>query len=119
MSKETLKQGIVIQPILHSETNLRCQIDLIGLQTIPDGNYKFNSIYQDRPMRTLAQNVRLKVLDIDRTKTDAKSIVAVVVDVKYNEFYQNWSTLYKLVPQKYVHTYVNTHIRIVFIARPF
>lgn len=36
----------------------------------------------------VGQNVRLKVPDIDRAKTDTESIIAVVVDVKDNEFYQ-------------------------------
>ncbi|CAH1954423.1 unnamed protein product [Acanthoscelides obtectus] len=36
----------------------------------------------------VGQNVRLKVPDIDRAKTDLKSIIAVVIDVKDNEFYQ-------------------------------
>lgn len=36
----------------------------------------------------VGKNIRLKVSDIDRAKTDPKSIIAVVVDVKDNEFYQ-------------------------------
>lgn len=36
----------------------------------------------------VGQNVRLKVSDIDDAKTDPKSIIAVVADVKDNEFYQ-------------------------------
>jgi len=45
--QKTLKKSIVIKPILHSEMNSRCQIDLIDLQTNPDGNYKFILVYQD------------------------------------------------------------------------
>jgi len=45
--QKTLKKSIVIKPILHSEMNSRCQIDLIDLQINPDGNYKFILVYQD------------------------------------------------------------------------
>jgi len=45
--QKTLKKSIVIKPILHSEMNSRRQIDLIDLQTNPDGNYKFILVYQD------------------------------------------------------------------------
>ncbi|XP_067128907.1 uncharacterized protein [Centruroides vittatus] len=40
------------------------------------------------PNVKIGQNVRLKVLEIDKAKTDPKSIIAVVVDVKDNEFYK-------------------------------
>ncbi|CAH1969949.1 unnamed protein product [Acanthoscelides obtectus] len=40
------------------------------------------------PNVKVGQNVRLKVPDIARAKTDPKSIIAVVIDVKDNEFYQ-------------------------------
>ncbi|KAJ8718531.1 hypothetical protein PYW08_002768 [Mythimna loreyi] len=40
------------------------------------------------PNMEVGQNVRLKVPDIDRAKTDPKSIIAIVMDVKENEFYQ-------------------------------
>ncbi|XP_023223965.1 uncharacterized protein LOC111625151 [Centruroides sculpturatus] len=36
----------------------------------------------------IGQNVRLKVPEIDKTKTDSKSVIAVVIDIKDNEFYQ-------------------------------
>ncbi|XP_011165454.2 KRAB-A domain-containing protein 2-like [Solenopsis invicta] len=74
--QKTLKKGIVIKPILHSEMNSRCQIDLIDLQTNPDGNYKFILVYQDhltkfvilRALRTkLAAEVAYHLLDIFTT----------------------------------------------------
>lgn len=40
------------------------------------------------PNMKVGQNIRLKVPDIDRAKTDPKSIIAVVVDAKDNEVYQ-------------------------------
>lgn len=54
------KKGIVIKPILTSEMNSRCQVDLIDLQTQPDNEFKFILNYQDhltkfvvlRPLKT-------------------------------------------------------------------
>jgi len=37
---------------------------------------------------TLGQNVRIKIPDIDRAKMDPRSIIAVVTDVKDEEFYE-------------------------------
>ena len=36
----TKRNGVVPKPILHSEMNSRCQVDLIDFQTQPDGNFK-------------------------------------------------------------------------------
>lgn len=60
--QKTLKKGIVIKPILHSEMNSRCQVDLIDLQTNPDGNYKFILVYQDH----LTKFVILRALQTKR-----------------------------------------------------
>jgi hypothetical protein len=35
------KKGIVVKPILHNEMNSRCQVDLIDMQSNPDGDMKF------------------------------------------------------------------------------
>lgn len=45
--KTKRKRGLVSKPILHSEINCRCQIDLIDYQPQPDGEYKFVMVYQD------------------------------------------------------------------------
>jgi hypothetical protein len=37
---------------------------------------------------TLGQNVRIKIPDIDRTKTDPRSIITVITDIKDEEFYE-------------------------------
>jgi len=37
---------------------------------------------------TLGQNVRIKMPDIDRAKTDPRSIIAVITDIKDEEFYE-------------------------------
>jgi hypothetical protein len=45
---------------------------------------------------TLGQNVRIKVPDIDRAKMDPRSIIAVITDIKDEEFYELATTLGKL-----------------------
>lgn len=41
------KKGMVSKPILHTEMNSRCQVDLIDFQTQQDGEFKFVMVYQD------------------------------------------------------------------------
>lgn len=41
------KKGIVVKPLLFSELNSRCQVDLIDFQSHPDNEYKFIMVYQD------------------------------------------------------------------------
>ena len=45
---------------------------------------------------TLGQNVRIKIPDIDRAKMDPKSIIAVITDIKDEEFYELGTKLGKL-----------------------
>lgn len=45
--KTKRKRGLVLKPILHSEMNSTCQVDLIDYQSQPDGKYKFVMVYQD------------------------------------------------------------------------
>jgi len=69
----TVKKGLVVKPIISSEMNSRCQIDLIDMQAQPDGDYKFIFVYQDhltkfvilRPLRhKSAETVANVLLDI-------------------------------------------------------
>lgn len=41
------KRGLVSKPILHSEMNSRCQVDLVDFQAQAHGPYKFLMVYQD------------------------------------------------------------------------
>ena len=41
------RKGVVVRPILSSSFNSRGQVDLIDMQSMPDGNYKFIMNYQD------------------------------------------------------------------------
>ncbi|XP_049886470.1 KRAB-A domain-containing protein 2-like [Pectinophora gossypiella] len=45
--KTKKKRGLVSKPILHTEMNSRCQVDLIDFQTQPDEQFKFIMVYQD------------------------------------------------------------------------
>ena len=45
---------------------------------------------------TVRQNVRIKIPDIDRAKTDPRSIIAVITDIKDKEFYELCTKLGKL-----------------------
>ncbi|KAK7601712.1 hypothetical protein V9T40_009153 [Parthenolecanium corni] len=67
------RKGLVVRPIIHSNMNSRGQLDLIDLQSNPDGEYRFIFNYQDhltkfltlRPLRTkTAEEVALVLLDV-------------------------------------------------------
>jgi len=45
---------------------------------------------------TLGQNVRIKIPDTDRAKMDPRSIIAVITDIKDEEFYELGTKLGKL-----------------------
>ena len=48
------------------------------------------------PKPTLGQNVGIKTPDIDRAKTDPRSVIAVITDIKVEEFYELATKLGKL-----------------------
>ena len=41
------RKGLVTNPLLFKEYNSRCQVDLIDMQSQPDGEYRFILNYQD------------------------------------------------------------------------
>jgi hypothetical protein len=45
--KRNKTTGITIKPIIETSFNKRAQIDLIDLQSIPDGEFKWLMVYQD------------------------------------------------------------------------
>jgi len=72
----TAKKVLVVKPIISSEMNSRCQIDLIDMQAQPDGEYKFILVYQNhltkfvllRPLiQKRAEEVAYVLLDIFTT----------------------------------------------------
>ena len=62
--KTKKKKGLVSKPILHTEMNSRCQVDLIDFQTQPDGKFKFILVYQDH----LTKFVLLRPLETKRAE---------------------------------------------------
>jgi hypothetical protein len=48
------------------------------------------------PKPTLGQNVRIKIPDIDRAKKDPRSLIAVITDIKDEEFFELGTKLGKL-----------------------
>lgn len=47
LKKSKIKRGLVVKLILSEDFNSRCQLDLIDLQSKPDGEFKFIFVYQD------------------------------------------------------------------------
>jgi len=71
--KSCPKKGLVVKPLLFTEIQARAQVDLIDMQTCPDGDYKYILNYQDhltkfvilRPVQTkTAEEVAHILLDI-------------------------------------------------------
>lgn len=70
---KVLRKGLVIKPMIFSEMNSRCQVDLIDMQSQEDRGFKFILVYQDhltkfvqlRPLKTkTAEEVAYTILDI-------------------------------------------------------
>lgn len=73
MKQKSTRKGLVVKPILSNELNSRCQVDLIDMQTNPDGPYRFILVYQDHLTKFIqlhalqsktAEEVSKKLLDI-------------------------------------------------------
>ena len=47
LKRSKRNRGLVSKPILHSELNSRCQVDLIDMQSQQDEDYRFIMVYQD------------------------------------------------------------------------
>uniref|UniRef100_A0A2H8TQZ8 KRAB-A domain-containing protein 2 n=1 Tax=Melanaphis sacchari TaxID=742174 RepID=A0A2H8TQZ8_9HEMI len=69
----TVKKGLVVKPIVSSEMNSRCQVDLIDMQAQPDGDYTFICVYQDH----LTKFVILRPLK----HKSAEAIANVLLDI--------------------------------------
>ena len=71
--KKIPKRGLVVRPILSHYMNSRCQVDLIDMQSEPDGYYRFIKNYQDhltkftilRPLKSkTVEEVAYQLMDI-------------------------------------------------------
>jgi len=69
----SVKKGLVAKPIISTEMNSRCQVDLIDMQAQPDGNYRFILVYQDH----LTKYVLLKPLIHKR----AEEVAYILLDI--------------------------------------
>lgn len=71
--QKSVRKGLVLKPIIHPEMNILCQVDLIDMQSCPDGSYSFILVYvehltkfvQLRPLKsTTATEMATALLDI-------------------------------------------------------
>lgn len=70
---KSVKKGLVVKPMVFSEMNSRCQVDLIDMQSHPDGEYKFILVYQDH----LTKFVQIRALKSKRAEEVAKILVDI------------------------------------------
>ncbi|KAH7708082.1 KRAB-A domain-containing protein 2-like [Aphelenchoides avenae] len=59
LKKAKVRKSVVEKPLLSEDFNSRCQVDLIDLQSGPDGSYSFLMVYQDH----LTKFVLLRALE--------------------------------------------------------
>ena len=73
LKKKTPKRGLVVRPILSHYMNFQFQVDLIDMQSEPDGYYQFIMNYKDhltkftilRPLNSkTAKEVAYQLMDI-------------------------------------------------------
>ncbi|XP_057654773.1 KRAB-A domain-containing protein 2-like [Diorhabda carinulata] len=67
------KKGIVVKPMVSSELNSRCQVDLIDLQSNRDGEYKFIMVYQHH----LTKFVRQRPLKTKRAEEVVHNVLSI------------------------------------------
>ncbi|XP_050529731.1 KRAB-A domain-containing protein 2-like [Daktulosphaira vitifoliae] len=73
-SKQKSKnKGLVIKPMVFSEMNSRCQVDLIDMQSQGDGEFRFIMVYQDH----LTKFVQLRPLKTKRAEEVAKHLIDI------------------------------------------
>jgi hypothetical protein len=73
MKHSAPKKGIVVKPMVSSELNSRCQVDLIDLQSHRDGDYVFIMVYQDH----LTKFVQLRPLKSKRAEEVAYHLLNI------------------------------------------
>lgn len=67
------KKGLVVKPMVFQETNSRCQVDLIDMQSQPENDFKFILIYQDH----LTKFVQLRALKSKRANRVAYYLIDI------------------------------------------
>ena len=71
------KKGLVSKPLIFKEFNSRCQVDLIGMQSNPDGKYKFILSYQDH----LTKLILLRALETKRAEEVAYQLLDIFTTI--------------------------------------
>lgn len=71
--RKGVRKGIVVKPMVFSEFNSRCQVDLIDFQSQPDGDFKFIMVYQDH----LTKFVVLNALKTKRAEEVAHKLIDI------------------------------------------
>lgn len=71
--RKGVRKGIVVKPMVFSEFNSRCQVDLIDFQSQPDGDFKFIMVYQDH----LTKFVVLNALKTKRAEEVAYKLIDI------------------------------------------
>jgi hypothetical protein len=47
--RKIASKGLVVKPLLSKDFNSRGQVDLVDMQSMSDGDFKFSMHYQDHP----------------------------------------------------------------------
>lgn len=71
------KKGLVSKPLIFKEFNSRCQVDLIDMQSNPDGEFKFILNYQDH----LTKFILLRALKSKRAEDVAYQLLCVFTTI--------------------------------------
>lgn len=71
--KDNKQKECVVKPIVEKTFNDRCQVDLIDMQSCPDGEWRFIFVYQDH----LTKFVQIKPLKTKRAEEVAAALVEV------------------------------------------
>ncbi|XP_059152523.1 KRAB-A domain-containing protein 2-like [Physella acuta] len=71
------KKGLVSKPLIFKEFNSRCQVDLIDMQSNPDGKYKFILSYQDH----LTKFILLRALETKRAEEAAYQLLDIFTTI--------------------------------------
>lgn len=72
-NRQGVRKGVVVKPMISRDMNSRCQVDLIDLQSQPDGDFKFVFVYQDH----LTKFVVLRPLKCKEAETVVSEIISV------------------------------------------
>ena len=83
IKKREKTTGISCKPILSKTLNSRGQMDLIDMQTCPDGEYKQLLVYQDLGAVEIGDFVVLPIPDVDRSVSSAPNLICRIVDIDY------------------------------------